>query len=196
MNKKGFTLVELLTVVAVISILIGILMPALNSSRIRAQRAEVKVTVKQLSQALKAYETDEGVFPPHGEGASEGTIYTYWDEALINYLDGDTATSAAGGGGSATQYFEFQEEFIEGSTYVDVFGEKIWYRNFHGLGLTTKTIDSNNPLHPWTNCILFRGVQLYSKANYEGSTLDSAYEDPASLGKKEETFRWITNYSR
>ncbi|HEX67514.1 MAG TPA: prepilin-type N-terminal cleavage/methylation domain-containing protein [bacterium] len=63
MRKKGFTLMELLTVIAILGMLAGILLPTLNKARIRARVAKAKTEMNNLRVALMAYYTDFGGFP-------------------------------------------------------------------------------------------------------------------------------------
>src|SRR5262245_13870151 len=65
MNKcKGFTLVELLAVVAIIATLVGLLLPALQGARESARRALCANHLAQISLALHNYEQAHGVLPP------------------------------------------------------------------------------------------------------------------------------------
>jgi len=55
MRRKGFTLVELLVVIAVIALLVGILMPALTSERRLAYRLNCETNLSRISKAMLIY---------------------------------------------------------------------------------------------------------------------------------------------
>lgn len=54
-SAGGFTLVELLVVIAVIGLLIGVLLPALSGARVAAQLAQSLSNMRQLTVAASAY---------------------------------------------------------------------------------------------------------------------------------------------
>jgi prepilin-type N-terminal cleavage/methylation domain-containing protein len=56
--RCGFTLVELLVVLAVIAVLIALLMPALDSARAQVQRVQCESNLRQLLLATCLYEND------------------------------------------------------------------------------------------------------------------------------------------
>ena len=58
MNAKRFSLIELLIVVAVIAILVGLLLPALNKARETAQAINCVSNLKQIGVGLAAYTAD------------------------------------------------------------------------------------------------------------------------------------------
>jgi prepilin-type N-terminal cleavage/methylation domain-containing protein len=61
---KGFTLVELLVVIAIIAVLIGLLLPAVQSARESARRSSCQNNVKQVCLALHNYHDSLGGLPP------------------------------------------------------------------------------------------------------------------------------------
>ena len=82
MNRKlkttGFTIAELLTVVAVLAILIGILMPALSMAKKMARETKQKAQIHSIDIGLNVFKNDHGDYPPsHGDNGSGGIDYGY-----------------------------------------------------------------------------------------------------------------------
>jgi prepilin-type N-terminal cleavage/methylation domain-containing protein/prepilin-type processing-associated H-X9-DG protein len=65
-RRAGFTLVELLVVITIIGILIGLLMPAVESVREAGRRANCMNNVKQMALACMSHESKNGFFPTGG----------------------------------------------------------------------------------------------------------------------------------
>lgn len=77
MRRRGFTLVELLVVMGIISVLVALLMPAVISAREAARRIECCNKMKQLALALHTYHTAHEAFPIGAVGIDPQTaLYT------------------------------------------------------------------------------------------------------------------------
>ncbi len=82
---RGFTLVELLTVIAVVTILAGLVMTAVGGARERARSVTCRNTLRQLGVAFHLYANDHGNLPPswHSAGARR---QQNWPWEISGYL--------------------------------------------------------------------------------------------------------------
>ena len=90
-RKLYFTLIELLVVIAIIAILAGMLLPALNASRARAQAVKCVSNQKQLLLQIHSYADDNKNLYPISQlwGSNDGSWLRYLNDA--GYLNPNIA---------------------------------------------------------------------------------------------------------
>jgi prepilin-type N-terminal cleavage/methylation domain-containing protein len=100
-RPRGFTIVELLTVIAIIGGIVALLLPAVQAARESARRASCVNHLKQLGLAIQNYAAARGTLPPgnitltagicHGDGVA-GLDYpsedgTNWMISILPFIE-------------------------------------------------------------------------------------------------------------
>jgi general secretion pathway protein G len=63
-RRRGFTLIEMMIVILVISIIAMLVVPRCIAARRRAKEAELRADLKQLRDAIERFEATTGAWPP------------------------------------------------------------------------------------------------------------------------------------
>ncbi|WP_010585663.1 DUF1559 domain-containing protein [Schlesneria paludicola] len=105
-SRIGFTLVELLVAIAIISLLIALLLPAVQQSRVAAQRLSCRNKLMQIGLAMQNYHSTFNLFSPGGvhtttvppgkvpDGDELRDGRAPWTVLLLPYLDESPRYSA------------------------------------------------------------------------------------------------------
>lgn len=86
-RPRGFTLVEVLFVAAIVAILSSVVVMNISESRERSRDVQRKSDIENLQLALRLYKDAESGYPTFAEGAVVGDGEAF-DAALAEYLTG------------------------------------------------------------------------------------------------------------
>ena len=105
----GFTLVEMLVVIAIIAMLAGLVTAAAVRARVYAKEAAITFEIKQLETACQAYKERFGEYPP--DFTDQNTVMRHLAKAFPRYQPGITQ-----GGGPSNNWAGFRRDMQAGST--------------------------------------------------------------------------------
>jgi prepilin-type N-terminal cleavage/methylation domain-containing protein len=160
---RAFTLVELLTVIAIIAILAAMLLPALSRAKLNAQKTQAKLQIQDIVTAIQNYNSAYSRFPisPAAQAAASLTDgeFTY----------GGIYTNASGGIWPNPIPANYQ------ANNSDVIAILMDYTNYpDGSGWTVNTNYQKNPQRT-----IFLNAKMVADTNtWPGVGPDLVYRDP------------------
>jgi prepilin-type N-terminal cleavage/methylation domain-containing protein len=118
MDNKGFTLIEMLLVVAIIGFLVAILLPSVGTFGADAKDKAVKADLRQLKAALEVYYISFGVYPPDTSWGDETSFLITADgtsgyQRLIDQFPADPYGKAAVANHTPSYNYD-----VDGDTFI------------------------------------------------------------------------------
>ena len=93
--RRGFTLLELMVVIAVVAVLAALLLPALAGARMAAYRIQCTSNLHQIGTALALYVDDFHSYPAFGDSrrlpVPADPRSVFWDAKILPYAGGNRA---------------------------------------------------------------------------------------------------------
>jgi len=141
MRNRGFTLIELMVVVAIIAVLIAILLPALAAARERARSVACGNELRQMYLGVVYYAADDPLERlPNCYGSSSGTpARSHWFDEIYPFVTGGAQDTTSGrrkyalyrcpSGGPETYWWPGQSYSGGNYAYCSLLGPGHW--NWH-----------------------------------------------------------------
>tara|TARA_R110002096_G_scaffold157669_2_gene322798 strand:- start:207 stop:797 length:591 start_codon:yes stop_codon:yes gene_type:complete len=88
--ERGFSMIELMTVISIMIVLAGILIGALPGIQAKVNRGKVETLMAELKSGLSKYQLEHGIYPQNPpNGGDRDSIGVEGSKVLYRYLSGD-----------------------------------------------------------------------------------------------------------
>lgn len=183
MIRRNFTLVEILTVIAIIAILMGLLLPVMSTAQRKGKENKARAAIQSIKFAIEQYENDYGILPKFGTVAGD----MVFNETIAKSQDKSAASTNA----DSKTYDQFMELLTlankdDGTAVSNENTKKIRY--LEAPANKVKDVNKNEGyfiLDPWG-----RRYGIVIDNNYDGmignggSASDRTFDEGVKTGQK------------
>ncbi len=150
-RRQGFTLIELLVVISIIGILVGLLLPAINSAREAGRRAQCQSNMHNLSLAILGYVANKNAFPPAGVFGEDNSPATFFatdatqspsSGAIAAWMPGGAGTTLTAGGGPLYSWVVPILPYLDNQALYDQW--TTYSTTSKGVAVTVPYLDTGN----------------------------------------------------
>jgi prepilin-type N-terminal cleavage/methylation domain-containing protein len=131
MKRNGFTLLELLVVMAIIGILVAITVRILARARAQRHILQAQKQVKEIAAAANAYYDQLGAYPPDTGSFGTGAIAETSSDPAAIYVYLGTKLTDKRNGKEYGPYLDVRPAQLNGKSYVDPWGDAYQMDAFH-----------------------------------------------------------------